>query len=146
MRVLQREPEELERAEREDPPGRRGGEEDDGGRVGDLGELLDEQAAHRVADEDRATDRGGDAAGVRQVVVEGDAADVADGLRAVVAAQIQRVAGIPAPGEEAEPVVPHPAPAPHPVDEEQRPPPLRHPRRHALDLEPGDLHRHPARF
>src|SRR5205814_1503936 len=96
--------------------------------------------------EDRATDRGGDAAGVRQVVVEGDAADVADGLRAVVAAQVQRVAGIPAPGEEAEPVVPHPAPAPHPVDEEQRPPPLRNPRRHALDLEPGDLHRHPARF
>src|SRR2546430_17684965 len=70
--------------------------------------------------------------------------DVVHGLRAVMAAQVEGVAGVATPREEAEVVVPHPAPAPHAVEEQDRPRARGGPRRHALDLEAGNLHRHPA--
>src|SRR2546425_205317 len=115
-------------------------------KLAELGELLREQAAHRVADDDRVADRRGDRAGVGEVVGERHAADVVHGLRAVMAAQVEGVAGVATPREEAEVVVPHPAPAPHAVEEQDRPRARGGARRHALHLEAGDLHRHPARF
>src|SRR5256886_13441196 len=61
--------------------------------------------------------------------------DVVHGLRAVMAAQVEGVAGVATPREEAEVVVPHPAPAPHAVEEQDRPRARGGPRRHALRSE-----------